>query len=146
MMMEWQIDLSQCCYLHRRHQRMGPLVQGWYGTEGRKSTWWDLYNEGNVNVKPNKFVYNAAITAWSRSTHKGASHKAQRLLDKMWEWYEETGDLDRMKDGTVGGTVDKSRRADGIAKHPQLDREVDDMAFKNVKLWCGAVTQFTPES
>jgi hypothetical protein len=46
------------------------------------------------NVAPNAYAYNAAISAWIRSrSQKNISHKeAERLLNRLWEAYETTGD------------------------------------------------------
>ena len=58
-----------------------------------------LYKEKQWrHVKPNKISYNSVITAWARSRERGTSaKKAEELLRRMYEFYNEEEDGEDLK-------------------------------------------------
>eukprot|EP00957_Ditylum_brightwellii_P157256 11968365-Ditylum_brightwellii.AAC.1 len=56
-------------------------------------------------ITPNAYAYNAAITAWTRSRERGAAKRAEKLLNQMWNYYEETGDENVKPDARAFNTV-----------------------------------------
>jgi Holliday junction resolvasome RuvABC ATP-dependent DNA helicase subunit len=50
-----------------------------------------LYTSGMKHVKPNRVTYNSVINAWAKSTEKGSGRKAEKLLRRLFDFYEVEG-------------------------------------------------------
>ena len=59
----------------------------------------ELYEAGNVDVKPNTICFSTVISAWARSRDPGAAKRAEAILERMQELYE-AGNVD-VKPNTI---------------------------------------------
>lgn len=95
-----------------------------------------LYREGQ-DVKPSYVSFTSCIAAWSRSVrHPDAAERAEALLDRLLNLYEETGDKDfNPTTSTFNAVISafaKSERVDSIERAKAIFERLKDFCKPDV--------------
>ena len=88
----------------------------------------EMYNAGDVSVKPNVNTYNGVLSAWANSNAKPAYFKSLAVLQKMWKLYEDGNEAvkpDAHAYNTVISAVSRSHIEDKAQKALRLLRQMD---------------------
>jgi chorismate mutase len=48
----------------------------------------ELFESGNLDVKPDTICFSSVINAWARSRHRAAPQRAEAILNRMQELFE----------------------------------------------------------
>ena len=87
--LQWMVKLSM----------LSGIIQGnkseVFDPEHQSSTERDLADA--LLIKPNSIAFNAAITAWVRSSAKDSHNHAERLMNQLWDLYAASGNDPELK-------------------------------------------------
>jgi hypothetical protein len=87
---------------------------------------------GVLLIKPNSIAFNAAITAWVRSSAKDSHVHAERLMDQLWDLYVASGNDPELKPtartfNLVINSVARSREPECGDRAAVLLRRMEDL-------------------